>query len=118
MVELMEAIQNEDFFKRSALMHQVAPRDPTRYCTYHRDNGHNIEDCHHLIKYVEEIVNAGKLDEFIKEYSPQSESKRPLRGHNFENSTKILQSSHSTKMEVEWRVIKYYNLHVENEPFA
>lgn len=65
MVELLEAIQNKDFFKRPTPMRPGTPQDPTRYCAFHRDNDHDIENCRYLRNLMEELIKAGKLKEFV-----------------------------------------------------
>ena len=45
-------------------------RDPGRriqslYCTYHREKGHTIEQCHVLKDHLEQLVKARHLKEFV-----------------------------------------------------
>uniref|UniRef100_A0A2N9FYU7 Reverse transcriptase domain-containing protein n=1 Tax=Fagus sylvatica TaxID=28930 RepID=A0A2N9FYU7_FAGSY len=40
------------------------PRD--KYCRFHRDHGHNIEDCYDLKRQIEELIKQGKLQRFIE----------------------------------------------------
>uniref|UniRef100_A0A2N9GJD4 Reverse transcriptase n=1 Tax=Fagus sylvatica TaxID=28930 RepID=A0A2N9GJD4_FAGSY len=40
------------------------PRD--KYCRFHRDHGHNIEDCYDLKRQIEELIKQGKLPRFIE----------------------------------------------------
>uniref|UniRef100_A0A2N9EHL8 RNase H type-1 domain-containing protein n=1 Tax=Fagus sylvatica TaxID=28930 RepID=A0A2N9EHL8_FAGSY len=40
------------------------PRD--KYCRFHRDHGHNTEDCYDLKKQIEELIKQGKLQRFVE----------------------------------------------------
>lgn len=46
-------------------MRPGAPRDNSRYCAFHKDNGHDTEECKHLRILVEELIWEGKLKEFV-----------------------------------------------------
>ena len=45
--------------------------DKNKYCRFHKDHGHNTEDCRDLKKQVEELIRKGKLQKYVKknEYS-------------------------------------------------
>ncbi|XP_050259739.1 uncharacterized protein LOC126704771 [Quercus robur] len=42
-----------------------------KYCRFHRDHGHNTEDCRDLREQIEELIRKGKLQKYVKkgEYS-------------------------------------------------
>ena len=40
------------------------PRD--KYCRFHRDHGHNTEDCYDLKRQIEKLIKQGKLQRFVK----------------------------------------------------
>jgi BarA-like signal transduction histidine kinase len=40
------------------------PRD--KYCRFHRDHGHNTEDCYDLKRQIEELIKQGNLPRFIE----------------------------------------------------
>ncbi|XP_050242331.1 uncharacterized protein LOC126691321 [Quercus robur] len=46
-------------------------RDKNKYCRFHRDHGHNTEDCRDLKEQIEELIRKGKLQKYVKkgEYS-------------------------------------------------
>uniref|UniRef100_A0A2N9ERL6 Reverse transcriptase n=1 Tax=Fagus sylvatica TaxID=28930 RepID=A0A2N9ERL6_FAGSY len=57
------------------------PRD--KYCRFHRDHGHNTEDCYDLKRQIEELIKQGNLPRFIekgqREGRPQgARQQRPL----------------------------------------
>ncbi|XP_075640607.1 uncharacterized protein LOC142612396 [Castanea sativa] len=45
-------------------------RDKKKYCRFHEDHGHYIEDCRDLKEQIEELIRKGKLQRFVKEGEP------------------------------------------------
>nr|GEV43713.1 reverse transcriptase domain-containing protein [Tanacetum cinerariifolium] len=45
----------------------VEKRSSNKFCDFHNDKGHNIDECMQLKKQIEELVRAGKLSHLIKE---------------------------------------------------
>ena len=41
-------------------------RDKHQYCRFHKDHGHNTEDCRDLKEQVEELIQKGKLQKYMK----------------------------------------------------
>lgn len=68
MTELVAIIQNKYFIRQSMPMSPGAPHDPDRYCAFHKDKGHDIEQCRHLRSLVEELIKVEKLKEFVLAY--------------------------------------------------
>ena len=46
-------------------------RNKNKYCWFHKDYGHNTEDCRDLKEQIEELIRKGKLQKYVKkeEYS-------------------------------------------------
>ena len=43
-----------------------------KYCRFHEGNGHSTDECHELKGKIEELIQRGKLQEFIKKgYQPK-----------------------------------------------
>ena len=42
-----------------------AKRDSTKYCEFHRDHGHRTNDCIHLRKEIEYLIQRGHLCHFV-----------------------------------------------------
>ena len=41
-------------------------RDKKKYCRFHKDHGHYTEDCKDLKEQIEELIQKGKLQRFMK----------------------------------------------------
>ncbi|XP_026384788.1 uncharacterized protein LOC113280368 [Papaver somniferum] len=41
-------------------------RDKSKCCNYHKDHGHKTENCHYLKIEVQRMIDAGKLQEYMK----------------------------------------------------
>ncbi|XP_023889848.1 uncharacterized protein LOC112001909 [Quercus suber] len=47
-------------------------RDPKKYCRFHKDYGHYIDECRDLKDQIEELIQRGKLQKFMKrDHQPQ-----------------------------------------------
>ena len=59
-------VQHEQFPRWSSQMRSdLAKRDNTRYCEFHRDYGHRTDDCIQLRKEIEYLIRRGYLRRFI-----------------------------------------------------
>nr|XP_027076063.1 uncharacterized protein LOC113699918 [Coffea arabica] len=52
-------------------------RDQGLYCVYHRDVGHDTEDCCYLKKDIEKLIKRGHLGQFIREERSDQQRGRP-----------------------------------------
>uniref|UniRef100_A0A2N9H5N8 Uncharacterized protein n=1 Tax=Fagus sylvatica TaxID=28930 RepID=A0A2N9H5N8_FAGSY len=50
------------------------PRD--KYCCFHRDHGHNTEDCYNLKRQIEELIKQGKLQRFVEKGGTSRSSRK------------------------------------------
>ena len=41
-------------------------RNRRKYCQFHKDHGHYIEDCRDLKEQIEELIQKGKLQKFVR----------------------------------------------------
>ncbi|XP_027082124.2 uncharacterized protein [Coffea arabica] len=56
-------------------------RDQGLYCAYHRDVGHDMEDCCHLKKDIEKLIRRGHLGQFIRDERVDQRRGRPKSDH-------------------------------------
>lgn len=61
MVELVEAIQNKEYFKKLPPMKVDEVHNRFRYCAYNCNHKHDTDECRHLSSLVDESIKAGKL---------------------------------------------------------
>ena len=48
-------------------------QDLKKFCHFHKDHGHYIDECHDLNEQIEELIQQGKLQKFIKrDHHPQT----------------------------------------------
>ncbi|KAG8365105.1 hypothetical protein BUALT_Bualt18G0069600 [Buddleja alternifolia] len=78
--EILMYIQDKESIKWPGKMRTPAnKRNRNRYCRYHRDHGHETEDCELLKKEIEDLIKRGHLSRFIDRdrQNPQPEQRHP-----------------------------------------
>ena len=51
-------------------------RDTKKYCCFHKDHGHYTDECQELKEQIEELIQRGKLQKFVKkDYQCQKETR-------------------------------------------
>ncbi|GAV60177.1 hypothetical protein CFOL_v3_03708 [Cephalotus follicularis] len=55
----------------SPLRSSAEKRDTKKYCRYHRDHGHDTEECKHLKNHIEDIIRKGHLCKYVDRNAPQ-----------------------------------------------
>ena len=65
--KILAQIKDEHYFKWPRSLH-LSPnvRDKRKYCRFHIDHGHYTEDYKDLKKQIEELIQRGKLQKFVK----------------------------------------------------
>ena len=78
--QILAQINDEQYFKWPKPLH-LSPnvRDKRKYCRFHKDHGHYIEDCRDLNEQIEEFIHKGKLQKFVKK-GDSSRSKDDNKG--------------------------------------
>ncbi|GKD92788.1 hypothetical protein Tco_1372625 [Tanacetum coccineum] len=64
-------------------------RNNNNICEFHKEVGHNTDECMHLKRQIEELIKAGKLSHIIKELKQESGKDQP----KVEDYTKLLPQS-------------------------
>ncbi|GKF16018.1 hypothetical protein Tco_0057480, partial [Tanacetum coccineum] len=66
----------------------VEKRNNNKFCEFHREVGHNTDECMHLKRQIKELIKAGKLSHVIKELKQGSGKDQPKSAKNGEASGK------------------------------
>ncbi|GJU09753.1 hypothetical protein Tco_1132149 [Tanacetum coccineum] len=66
----------------------VEKRNNNKFCEFHREVGHNTDDCMHLKRQIEELIKNGKLSHVIKELKQGSRKDQPKTAKKGETSEK------------------------------
>ncbi|XP_050290156.1 uncharacterized protein LOC126728357 [Quercus robur] len=70
--KIFTQIKDEYYLKWFRPLHSSPNvRDKNKYYRFHKDHGHNTEDCRDLKEQIEELIRKGKLQKYVKkgEYS-------------------------------------------------
>lgn len=54
-------------------------RNENKYCDYHRDKGHNTDECYHLKKLIEKMIKDGELTKFVGDLRDKLDDKEKKR---------------------------------------
>ena len=69
--QVLREVRNEQFLRWPTQMKSdPTKRDNTKYCEFHRDYGHRMNDCIQLKREIEYLIRCGYLGRFI---SPESQ---------------------------------------------
>ena len=65
--KILTQINNDHYLKWPRPLHS-SPNvcDKNKYCQFHKDHGHNTEDCRDLKEQVKELIRKGKLQKYVK----------------------------------------------------
>ena len=74
--QVLREVRNEQLLRRPTKMKSdPTTRDNTRYCEFHRDYGHRMDDCIQLKREIEYLIQHGYLRRFISpENQPHSQA--------------------------------------------
>ena len=70
--KILMLIKDEHYLKWPRPLHSSPNvRDKNKYCQFHKDHGHYTKDCVDLKEQIEELIQKGKLQKYVKkgEYS-------------------------------------------------
>ncbi|GAV65871.1 LOW QUALITY PROTEIN: hypothetical protein CFOL_v3_09385, partial [Cephalotus follicularis] len=58
------------------LRSSIEKRNTNKYCRYHHDHGHDIEECMHLKNQIEDLIRKGHLRKYVDRDAPQERRER------------------------------------------
>ncbi|KAK1363227.1 hypothetical protein POM88_038788 [Heracleum sosnowskyi] len=78
--QILHEIKGKPGFVRPARMKTPDyKKNGDKYCEYHKDKGHNTDECYHLKKLIEKMVKGGELEQYKGDLRDKLESKEPRR---------------------------------------
>ena len=73
--QVLYEVQHEKFLRwPSQMKTDPAKRDMTKYCNFHRDHGHQTDDCIQLKKEIEFLIRRGHLRRYV---APEDRNRAP-----------------------------------------
>ncbi|WP_271039623.1 reverse transcriptase domain-containing protein [Agrobacterium sp. ST15.13.040] len=57
-------------------------KNAKKFCQFHRDHGHDTEDCFQLKKYIESLIKQGQLRKYLRMPSPKGRKEEEERAEN------------------------------------
>ncbi|XP_077223965.1 uncharacterized protein LOC143857425 [Tasmannia lanceolata] len=64
---ILAAINGEEFVRwPTRMISKGNKRDKSKYCRFHRDNGHDTDECWQLKEEIELLINRGYLKRYVK----------------------------------------------------
>ena len=65
--KILTQIKDDHYLKWPRPLHSSPNvRDKNKYCRFHKNHGHNTEDCRDLKEQVEELIQKGRLQKYVK----------------------------------------------------
>ena len=65
--EVFQANEGRVHFRKPfPIRKERTKRDQNKYCRYHRDVGHDTNDCHELKDEIEDLIRQGKLGNYVR----------------------------------------------------
>ena len=69
--KILAQIKDEHCLKWPRPLHSSPNvHDKKKYCHFYKDHGHYTEDCRDLKEQIEELIQKGKLQRFVKKGGP------------------------------------------------
>ena len=73
----MVVVEAQNLFKKQGKKSPPERRNRDKYCRYHRDHGHDTEDCFRLKIVIEKLIEAGHIAKFVNKKRPALSDVRP-----------------------------------------
>ena len=100
---ILMQIKHEHYLKWPRSLHSSPNvRDKNKYCRFHKDHGHYMEDCRDLNEQIEELIQRGKLQKYVKkgEYSKFKGSNKNQHESSSRSDDRPLQPSQDVIGEI------------------
>ncbi|MHC6132814.1 retropepsin-like aspartic protease, partial [Serratia marcescens] len=63
---ILNEIKDKEYLRWPRPMGPKARRNESKYCKYHRDRGHDTEDCWDLKREIENLIQRGRLSDYVQ----------------------------------------------------
>ena len=93
--KILTQIKDEHYLKWPRPLHSSSNiRDKNKYCRFHKDHGHNMEDCRDLNEQIEELIRKGKLQKYVKkgEYSKFRDGNKSQHESSSKSDNRLFQA--------------------------
>ncbi|XP_052175321.1 uncharacterized protein LOC127790084 [Diospyros lotus] len=95
--EILLALEDKNYLRRPPpLKSPPNTRSKKKYCRFHRDHGHEIEDCIQLKEEIQELINRGYLRDFVSRGGVNSGRVESQSEHRRRSPTRTVPGPHST----------------------
>ncbi|RWW39320.1 hypothetical protein BHE74_00055355, partial [Ensete ventricosum] len=77
-IEIFFQIRENELLKApSPMKSHPEQRDKRRYCRFHREYGHDTEECRDLQYQIEDLIRRGHLRRYVREQPPLPDGRPP-----------------------------------------
>ncbi|GFS38388.1 hypothetical protein Acr_00g0057190 [Actinidia rufa] len=105
--QVLSEIKHEEFVKWSGkIKTDPQKRNRNKYCKFHRDHGHNTEDCFQLKEQIDDLIKRGYLRKYVAARPPPNFPKRrygdnrPTAGRPTLGGIKAITSTYHLKLKI------------------
>ncbi|GFZ16906.1 hypothetical protein Acr_26g0001760 [Actinidia rufa] len=75
--QVLSKIKHEEFVKwPEKIKTDPRKRNRSKYCEFHRDHGHNTEDCFQLKEQIADLIKRGYLRKYVADHPPSNSPER------------------------------------------
>ena len=92
--QILNTIANESYLRRPNPITHGPNMDKTRYCSFHKDYDHTIEDCHKLKDEIGYHIKRGVLKEYVRQGQPERHQDAAASGSKLLSKKPIIRVIH------------------------
>ena len=64
--EVLTILEEKNMSKEPPMQSFFARKDPTKYCRFHKENGHETSKCFQLSDHIETLIQEGHLKDIVQ----------------------------------------------------
>ena len=77
--EVLAILEEKNMFKEPPKQSFYAPRDTTKYCRFHKENGHETSKCFQLRDHIETLIREGHLKDIVLKKAERTDGQKDNR---------------------------------------